>query len=98
MDLSRENFRSMIFYNFKCKQLSRSSLGAFGNEAPCDTIYNCFAKFKRGRVNPSDEFNIGRSSTVVNDKNIDSVRRIIETDRHVTCYQIRKRRQIWCGT
>ncbi|GBP26714.1 hypothetical protein EVAR_23485_1 [Eumeta japonica] len=60
------------------------------DEAPCKTtVYNWFAEFKRGRVNLSDEFRDDRPSTAVNNKNIDAVRRMIETDRHVTIHNIR---------
>ncbi|GBP05922.1 hypothetical protein EVAR_3204_1 [Eumeta japonica] len=47
-----------------------------------------FAEFKRGCVNLSNEFRDGRPSTAVNNKNIDAVRRMIETDRHVTYREI----------
>ncbi|GBP41801.1 hypothetical protein EVAR_26923_1 [Eumeta japonica] len=46
-------------------------------------------QFKRGRVNLRDEFRDGRTSTAVDNKNIDAVRRAIETDRHVTYHEIR---------
>ncbi|GBP10985.1 hypothetical protein EVAR_5537_1 [Eumeta japonica] len=46
-------------------------------------------EFKRGRVNPSDEFRDDRLSSAVNHKNIDAVRRMIETDKHVTHHEIR---------
>ncbi|GBP05431.1 hypothetical protein EVAR_2966_1 [Eumeta japonica] len=49
------------------------------------TIYNCFAEFKRGRVNLNDEFRDGRPFTAEN-KTIDAVRRMIETDRHKRWY------------
>ncbi|GBP60198.1 hypothetical protein EVAR_81343_1 [Eumeta japonica] len=63
---------------------------AFGDVAPYKTtIYNKFAEFKRGRVNLSDKFLDDRPSTVVNNKNIDAVRRMMETDRHVTYHEIR---------
>ncbi|GBP71101.1 hypothetical protein EVAR_53381_1 [Eumeta japonica] len=43
---------------------------AFGDEAPCKTtICNWFAKFKRGRVNLSDEFRDGRSPIAINEQN-----------------------------
>ncbi|GBP65569.1 Putative uncharacterized protein FLJ37770 [Eumeta japonica] len=62
---------------------------AFGDEAPCKMfIYNWFAEFKRGRVNFSDEFRDGHPYTAVNNKNIDSMRRMIETDKHVTYHGI----------
>ncbi|GBP60500.1 Putative uncharacterized protein FLJ37770 [Eumeta japonica] len=63
---------------------------AFGDEAPYkNTVYNWFADFKRGRFSLSGEFRDGRPSTAVNNKNIDAVRRMIETDRHVTYHEIR---------
>ncbi|GBP53722.1 hypothetical protein EVAR_39876_1 [Eumeta japonica] len=63
---------------------------AFGDEVLCKTTnYNWFAEFKLGRVNLSDEFRNGRPSTAVNNKTIDSVCCMIETDRYVTYYQIR---------
>lgn len=60
MDLTREKFRSMIFYDFKCNLTAHQSIArlqsAFSDEAPCKTtIYSWFAEFKRGRVNVSDE-------------------------------------------
>lgn len=94
MDLTRENFRSMIFYDFKCNLTAQQSIArletAFGDEAPCKTtVYSWFAEFKRGRINLSDESRDGRPSTAVTNKNIDAVRRMIETDRHVTYHEIR---------
>ncbi|GBP47227.1 Glutamate receptor ionotropic, kainate 2 [Eumeta japonica] len=62
----------------------------FGDEVPCTTtIYNWFVEFKHGRVNLGDGYRDGRSSKAVNNKNIDVVRRMIQTDRHVTCYELR---------
>ncbi|GBP26130.1 hypothetical protein EVAR_15144_1 [Eumeta japonica] len=51
-------------------------------------IYNWFAEFQRDRINLSDEFRDDRPSTVVNNKNLDAVRRKIETDSHVTYHEI----------
>ncbi|GBP68736.1 Putative uncharacterized protein FLJ37770 [Eumeta japonica] len=62
----------------------------FGDEAPCKTaIYNWFAECKRGRANLSGEFSDGRPCTAMNNKNIDAVRHMIETDKHVIYHQIR---------
>ncbi|GBP01913.1 Laminin subunit gamma-1 [Eumeta japonica] len=50
---------------------------AFGDEAPCKTtICKSLVEFKCPCVSPSDEF-------AMNNKNIDAVRLMIETDRHV---------------
>ncbi|GBP96760.1 hypothetical protein EVAR_68207_1 [Eumeta japonica] len=90
MDLSGENFRIMILYDFKSNLTVQKSFvrlrTAFEDEAPCKTaICNCFAEYKSGRINLSNEFRDGRPSTAVN---IDGVRRMIETDRHVTYHEI----------
>ncbi|GBP47718.1 hypothetical protein EVAR_14249_1 [Eumeta japonica] len=73
-------------------KLSRGLLGlqnAFGDEAQYNTtINNWFAEFKRGHVNLSDEFRDDRLSTAVNNKNIDAVRRMIQTDSHVIYHEI----------
>ncbi|GBP75963.1 hypothetical protein EVAR_54616_1 [Eumeta japonica] len=47
------------------------------------------SQFKQGRINLSNKFYDGRSSTVVNNENIDTVRRMIETDQYVTYREIR---------
>ncbi|GBP52342.1 hypothetical protein EVAR_38489_1 [Eumeta japonica] len=52
------------------------------------TIYNWFSEFKRARVDLSDEFRDVCPSTAVNNKNIEAVRHMIETDRHVTYHEI----------
>ncbi|GBP53587.1 hypothetical protein EVAR_79801_1 [Eumeta japonica] len=70
----------------RATQLSLGRLRTtFGDEQLCKTtICNWFAEFKRCRFNLSDEFRDNRPSTAVNNKNIDAVRRMIETVRHVT--------------
>lgn len=70
MEISREGFRWMIFYDIKCgltqKQCIERLQLAFGNEAPANsTIYNWFAEFKRGRASVSDEFREGRPTTAI---------------------------------
>ncbi|GBP64755.1 hypothetical protein EVAR_14951_1 [Eumeta japonica] len=55
---------------------------AFENKTPCKTTtYKWFVEFKRGPVGFGDEFPDNCPFTVVNNTNIDSVRRMIETDR-----------------
>ncbi|GBP04576.1 hypothetical protein EVAR_3927_1 [Eumeta japonica] len=95
MDLSRKNVRSINFYDFKCNLTAKQSLArfltAFGDKAPCKATicrFQSVADFKRSRVNLSDVFRDGGPFAVVNNKNIDAVHRMIETDRHVTYHEI----------
>ncbi|GBP46586.1 hypothetical protein EVAR_95048_1 [Eumeta japonica] len=79
-----------VYSLVKAQQSLARLLAAFVNKSKGKTtIYNWFAEFKRDRVNPSDGFRGGRPSTAVNNKNIDAVRRVIKTDRHVTYHEIR---------
>lgn len=93
MDLSREHYRAMIFYDFRSGLTQQQSYdrmhSAFGNEAPSKTtIYRWFQEFRFGRNTLSDEFREGRPSTAVVPENIDAVREMIELDRHVTYDEI----------
>lgn len=93
MELNREHFRAMIFYDFKSdltqQQCVDRLISAFGDQAPSKTtIYRWFSEFKFGRSSLSDEFRGGRPSTSVVAKNIDAVRQMIEMDRHVTYREI----------
>ena len=76
MEISRENFRAMIFYDYKCNLTPKQCIDplhlAFGDEAPSNTtVYNWFAEFQGGRTFLSDEFREGRPSTSVVATNVD---------------------------
>lgn len=93
MEFSREQFRTMILYDFLCGLTQQQCIDrlhlAVGEKAPSNgTVYNWFAEFKRGRRNLSDEFRAGRPSTSVVATNIDAVREMIQMDRHVTYREI----------
>ncbi|GBP58783.1 hypothetical protein EVAR_25856_1 [Eumeta japonica] len=89
----------MVFYDFKCNLTDQEIVArlptTFGDESPCKTT--TYTWFACGRVNLSDVFRDGRSSTAVNNKNIDTVRRTIETVRHVTYHEIRASLSIVLG-
>lgn len=94
MNLTRENFRTMIFYDFRCHLSQQECYDrlrlAFHDEAPSRaTVYNWFNEFKRGRTNLTDALREGRPSTATTEDNISVVRRMIETDPRVTYQQIR---------
>ncbi|XP_033224916.1 uncharacterized protein LOC117177920 [Belonocnema kinseyi] len=89
MELTREHFRAMIFYDFRSnlsvEECSQRLISAFGDEAPSKkTIYWCFNEFTFGRTSLGDEFRDGRPSTTVFPANIDALQEMIEMNRHVT--------------
>src|SRR5436190_13198683 len=91
MNLSREHFRAMIFYDFKKSLTPLQCFGSlnsvFGDEAPSQrTIYEWYADFKRGRVELCDESREGRPATAVTPENIDAVRNLLQED-HRTIYR-----------
>lgn len=93
MDLSRENFRAMIFYDYKCGLTPKLCIDrlqqAFKDEAPSKTsVYRWFTEFESGRTYLSDDFREGRPATAITDENIDLVRNMINADRHVTYAEI----------
>ncbi|CAH2005212.1 unnamed protein product [Acanthoscelides obtectus] len=93
MELNREHFRAIIYYNFQ-RQLSHQEclaelLSVFGNEAPHQsTISRWYVEFKRGRVSLSDIPGVGAPKTAVTQENVDAVRKLIIEDRHVTYREI----------
>ena len=93
MELTREHFRAMIFYDFR-RGLSRqeglnSLVATFGDEAPSKTTVNrWYQEFGLGRRSLQDEFREGRPKSVVVPETIDTVRELIMQDRHVTYREI----------
>ncbi|KZC13885.1 Transcription factor AP-4 [Dufourea novaeangliae] len=82
MELTREHFRAIIFYNFRrglSQQQSIDELNStFGDEAPSKTtVYQRYTAFNRGRRSLTDEFREGRPKSVVVPENIDAVRELI---------------------
>jgi len=93
MELTRENFRSMIYYDFRCGLTQQQSIdrlsSAFVDEAPSrTTVYDWFAEFKRGRSSLGQASGAGRPKSAITPENIDAVQKLIEEDRHVTYQEI----------
>lgn len=70
MNLSRENFRAIIFHNFKSsltpKKCAERLGSAFDDEAPSQrTVYEWYAEFNRGRTTLSDKPREHRPATAV---------------------------------
>ncbi|CAH2008943.1 unnamed protein product [Acanthoscelides obtectus] len=94
MELNREHFRAIIYYNFQRRVLLQQEclvelLFVFGNEAPHQsTISRWYGEFKRGRVSLSDDSRLGAPKTAVTQENVGAVRKLIIEDRHVAYREI----------
>jgi [histone H3]-lysine36 N-dimethyltransferase SETMAR len=93
MEITRENFRAMILYDFRLHLTPRECharlVQAFGDQAPSlSTVRNWFWEFERGREFLSDELREGRPSERLLDTNIDAVKAVIDENRKSTLFQI----------
>ena len=93
MELTREHFRSISFYNFRCGLLQQECIAElktlFGDKAPShSTVTGWFNEFNCGRRLLKDEVRESRPKTAVVSENIDAVRELIMQDRHVTYREI----------
>ena len=93
MELNREHFRAIIFYNFQRGLTQQQCIDEFSSifvdEAPSRTsVYRWYGEFNRGRSLIQDEFREGRPKSIVVPETIDAVRQLISQDRHVTYCEI----------
>ena len=91
--LSRDQFRTMILYDWKIgltyKDYHAHLVQAWGSNAPSDyTVFNCFRQFQHNKFSVQDASRSDRPSTSVTEQTIDAVRKIIEDDPHSTYQQI----------
>jgi len=90
MEISRENFRAMIFYDYKCnlpKQcINRFHLGM--KHHPIGVFIIGLPNSNMEHTILSDEFREDRPSASVVATNVDVVREMIERDRHITYQEI----------
>lgn len=95
MELNREHFRAMIYYDFKSglnqeQCLARLS-AAFGESCPSrSSVFGWYAEFRRGRQSLKDEARSGRPSTAVTEENVQAVQRLLHEDRRITYVSIEK--------
>lgn len=93
MNLSKENVRVIIFYNFR-RGLTRLQCfeeltSVFRDEAPClRTVERWYVEFQRGHTSVSDKSREGRPKSAFTEDNIIAVRQLIFEDRHVTYREI----------
>ena len=93
MDLNREHFRAMIFYDLKSglnsHQCHERLVAAFSDAAPSfPTVTHWYREFKRGRDSLEDEARSGRPATVTTPETVARVREMVEADRRVTYEEI----------
>lgn len=93
MELNRENFRVMIFYDFRQgltpQQCYDQLRLAFGNESPSsNSVYNWYREFRRGRHSFKDEPRGGRPKSAIVPETIDAVRKMIENNPNTTYLEI----------
>ena len=89
MNLNREHFRAMIFYDFKLGLSQQECIDLlFCFWRSMTIVYDWFNEFKLDRVSLSDESREGRPITAITPESIDAVRKMIEEDRHTTYVEI----------
>ena len=89
MELNRDHFRAIIFYNLQRglpqQQCIDELNSIFGDEAPPRTsVYQWHGEFNRGRSLLQGELRESRQKSVVVPKTIDVVCQLILEDHHVT--------------
>ncbi|CAF1459969.1 unnamed protein product [Didymodactylos carnosus] len=92
-ELSREQFRTMILYDWKTGLTHNGShvplVQAWEDQAPSDrTVRDWYHEFDRSNFSVEDAARSGRPRTAINEETIDAVRSIIEDDPHSTYEQI----------
>lgn len=93
IELSREQFQTMILYDWKSgltyKESHARLMVAWGDQAPSDrTVLNWFHEYQQGNLKVEDDPRSGRPRTSVNEQMIDAVRTIIEDDPRSIYQQI----------
>ena len=92
MELNREHFRAIIFYNFLrglTQQQYIDELNSIGDEAVSTiNVYRWYGELNRERSSSQDGFREGRSKLVVVPETINAVSQLILQDRHVTYRKI----------
>ena len=93
MELNRQHFCTIIFYNFQGGLTQQQCIGElnsiFGDETPSRTsVYRWYGEFNWGRSLLQDEFREGRLKSIVVPETIDAVCQLILQDLHVTYREI----------
>ena len=89
MEINREHFRAIIFYNFRRGLTQQECIdepySIFDSEALSRTsVYRWYGELSRGRSSRQGEFREGHPKSVVVPDTIDAMRQLILQDRHVS--------------
>jgi len=95
MELNREQFRTLIYYDFKSNLNQQQCLErlqtAFGESAPSRaTIFHWYAEFKRGRGYLEDDPRPGRPLESVTVENVNRVKELVKQNRNISCRQLQQ--------
>ena len=93
MELSRRDFRVMMYYDYLKGLHPEESFATltryFGKSAPCRaTVFNWFREFRGSRPSLEDEHRSGRPATAVTPENVLATRKLIEEDPRITKAEI----------
>ena len=93
MELTRENFRALIYYNFRRRLLKQEYIDQListcGDKFPFyATVKRWYNEFNRGRHSLTDQFHKDRPKSVVGTENINAVQILIMQDHYVTYREI----------
>ncbi|UYV70102.1 hypothetical protein LAZ67_7001800 [Cordylochernes scorpioides] len=86
-------YRAILRYNFDrgldIEECFQEVTPVLGNDCPHRTnIFRWYREFKRGKYGIRDAPRLGRTASLVNEENIAGVKKLLETNRHITYRQI----------
>jgi transposase len=93
MNLTRDEIRVMIYYDYKKKLSQQECLESlqktFGDSCVSrTTVYRWYAEFNRGKDHFEDEPRAGRPRSAVTPENIEAVRQLVNVDPQITYQEI----------
>ena len=95
----RANIKFLVKLGWKGTQIIEALQTVYGYHAPKKTcVYKWMERFRAGREAVEDDEGRGRPTTSKNEKNVDSVRSLVEEDRRLTICEIAQAVNISIGS